>query len=264
MSRIVFITLVLLSAAFIAGCLPPDAAKDDARFRLDPAEAALTKEGFTIPGAAEVDLVEQMAVHRSQYRASLVSLVEYYSAGGNATKLWWAQKELALLDRGPQYRYLMPAEALHTVLAATDSIPDADALFEEAMQIYRDAGGLIIITDDNKLRTALRKFDDLISTYPTSDKIDDAAYRAGQIYEQFKDYQIAAVYYQRTFQWDENTPYPARYRAAKVLDKRLHMRTESLALYRLALEKESRYEANAEFARRRILQMTRSEIAAPE
>ncbi|MHC5061941.1 MAG: tetratricopeptide repeat protein [Planctomycetota bacterium] len=264
MSRTVFIALVLFGALFIAGCLPEET-RDDPRFRMDPAQDAVAEDtGFTMPGAEEVDLVEQMAAHRAEYRASLVGLMDYYTAAGNANKLWWAQQELALLDRGPQYRYLMPAEAAHTALAATDSIAEADVLFEDAMKVYREAGGLIIITDENKLRTALKMFDKVITDYPTSDKIDDAAYRAGRIYEYFKDYEIAAVYYQRTFQWNDNTPYPARYRAAFVLDQHLHMRAESLPLYQAALEKESRYKANTEFAERRVLSMTKSEATPPE
>jgi TolA-binding protein len=261
MSRIVSITLVLLSAAFIAGCLPPDAAKDDARFRLDPAEAALTEEGFTIPGAAEVDLVEQMISLRSMYRAALAQLLDYYTTTGSNEKLRWANRETESLV---QYRYLMPAEAMQPVLAATDSIEEADVLFEEARRLYWEAKRLVLIADEDKLRTALTGCNKVITDYPTSDKIDDAAYRAGQIYEHFKDYQIAAVYYQRAFQWDDNTPYPARFKAAYVLDKHLHMRKEALAVYRLAVLRESRYEGNTEYARKRILQITESEIAPPE
>lgn len=261
MSKTIFMAAVILPVVFIAGCVE-QTAKDDPRFRLDPAEAAIAvDEGFIIPGAAEIDLVEQMAVHRSAYRAAIAKLVDYYTTSGDATKLRWAQKELASLV---QYRYLMPAEAMQTALAATDSIEEADVLFEEAKQLYWEAKRLVVIADEDKLRMALRGFDKLITNYPTSDKIDDAAYRAGQIYEHFKDYQIAAVYYQRTFQWDENTPYPARFKAAYVLDKHLHMRKQALTIYRLALQKESRYEGNTEFARKRILEMTKTEAKAPK
>jgi len=259
MARIIFVSAVLLGLVFITGCV--EVPKDDPRFRVDPAQAAIaTDEGFAMPQAAEVDLAEQMAAHRSAYRAALGKLADYYNtASGDATKLRWAQRELASLV---QYRYLMPAEAVEAGLAATDSIEAADVLFEEAMQIYRDARRLVVIDDDDKLRAALRKFDEVITDYPSSDKIDDAAYRAGWIYEHFKDYEIAAVYYQRAFQWDENTPYPARLKAAYVLDKFLHMRKEALALYRLACEKESRYVGNTEFAKRRILEMTAGEAGA--
>ena len=153
MSRIVSITLVLMSAALIAGCLPPDAAKDDARFRMDPAEAAMAEEGFTIPGAAEVDLVEQMITYRSMYQAALAQLLDYYKTGGHAEKLRWATRETESLV---QYRYLMPAEAMQTELAATDSIEAADVLFEESRRLYWEAKRLVVIADEDKFRTALR------------------------------------------------------------------------------------------------------------
>jgi tetratricopeptide (TPR) repeat protein len=261
MSRKVSIVLVLSLVVFISGCIE-DMARDDPRFRADPDEAAIAVDvGFAAAEAAEIDLVEQLAVHRGAYRATLAKLVEYYTTSGDATKLRWAQKEQATLV---QYRYLMPAEAMQTALAAMDSIDEADVLFEEAKQLYWEAKRLVVIADEDKLRMALSGFNKLITNYPTSDKIDDAAYRAGQIYDHFKDYQISAVYYQRAFQWDDNTPYPARFKAAYVLDKHLHMRKEALALYRLAIARESRYEGNTEFAQKRILEMTKSEAKAPE
>ena len=261
MSRKVSITLVLSLVVFISGCIE-ELSRDDPRFRADPAEAAIAADvGFAAPEAAEVDLVEQMAAHRDAYRAALAELVKYYTTNGDATKLRWAQKEQASLV---QYRYLMPAEAMQTALAATDSIEEADVLFEEAKQLYWEAKRLVVIADEDKLRMALRGFNKLITNYPTSDKIDDAAYRAGQIYDHFGDYQIAAVYYQRAFQWDDNTPYPARFKAAYVLDRHLHMRKEALALYRLAIARESLNEGNTEFARKRIGEMTMDETRLPK
>ena len=261
MSKIVSMAAVVLPVVFIAGCVE-QAAKDDPRFRLDPAEEAVAiDEGFIIPGAAEIDLVEQMAAHRSDYRAALAELVDYYTTSGDATKLQWARRET---DSLVQYRYLMPAEATQAALAATDSIEEADVLFEKAKQLYWEAKKLVVIVDDDKFRMALRGFNKLITNYPTSDKIDDAAYRAGQIYEHFKDYQIAAVYYQRAFQWDQNTPYPARFKAAYVLDKRLHMRKQALAIYRLSIQTESHYVGNTEFAQKRVMEMTKSEANTPE
>ena len=87
----------------------------------------------------------------------------------------------------------------------------------------------------------LNMCNDLIKQYPTSDKIDDAAYMAGEIHEWFKDYSIAALYYKRAFQWDPQTPYPARYRAANLLDHQLFERDQALQLYRESLQKEKEY-----------------------
>ncbi len=261
MSRKVFVGAVLLFAVLISGCFKQDV-KDDPRFRADPAQAEKAiDEGFMVPGAEEVDLVEDMAGRRNSYRASLKVLINFYEAAGDATKLAWAQREYALM---PQYRYLMPGEVLKADLQATDSIEVADELYAEALALYNEAGGLLIIIDENKLRVSLNKFNLLIENYPSSDKIDDAAYKAGRIYKYFKDYEIAAVYFQRAFQWDANTPYPARFRAAYILDQKLNMKSESLVLYQLSLEKESRYEENAKYSRRRIRSLTRPMKQAEE
>ena len=112
-----------------------------------------------------------------------------------------------------------------------NSIEDADILYNEGVRLYRQAGGFLIITNEAKLRQSLGVFNQVIQQYPSSDKIDDAAYRAALIYEHLKNYELAAVYYQRTFQWNETTPYPARFRAAKVMDQKLRMRREALVLY---------------------------------
>ncbi len=261
MSRKVFVGAVLLFAVSISGCFEQKV-KDDPRFRADPAQAEkVTGEGFIVPGAEEVDLVEDMAGRRNGYRESLKALIDFYEAAGDATKLAWAQREYALM---PQYRYLMPGEALRADLQATDSIDIADELYAEAVDLHKEAGGLLIIIDEDKLRISLNKFNQLIENYPSSDKIDDAAYKAGRIYRHFQDYEIAAVYFQRAFQWDANTPYPARFRAAYILDRKLNMKSEALVLYQLSLEKESRYEDNAEFSRRRIRNLTRPAKQAEE
>jgi tetratricopeptide (TPR) repeat protein len=252
MKRTIFVAAVLLSAVFIVGC--QKVLKNDAHFKIDPsASAVISSEGFAVPGAMEVDLVEQMATHRNAYRAALERLLGYYSATGNVAKRDWAERELELT----QYYYLMAGEIAGADLRATDSIAEADELYDSGNRFYELAGGGILIIHDDNARAALRKLNKLIDLYPTSDKIDDAAFKAGRVYEHFGDYDIAAVYYQRTFQWDDATPYPGRFRAAYMLDRRLRMRTEALDMYRLAYEKESRFEANTKYASKRISQLTK-------
>ena len=108
---------------------------------------------------------------------------------------------------------------------------------------------------------ALTKFEQLITKYPSSDKIDDAAYQAGEISEYFKDYSIALDYYQRAYSWDPDTPNPARFRAAKILDKHMHRNAEALELYKKAIEVEGRFGKNREwkdFAEERIEELQKS------
>jgi len=258
MARKLVISAWLCSVVFILGCGDPMVVKDDPRFRVDPTEAEhVTTKGFGVPDAAEVDMVEDLAGKRNEYRQSLLALLKHYQVAGNITKRQWAQHELEALDRMPQYRYLMTAEVLPPDLIASSDIDDANILFNEAMDQYRQAGGLLIITDADKLRGALNKFNLLIFRFPSSNKIDQAAYRAGRIYEYFGDWEIAAVYYHRCFQWNDVTDYPARFRAGFILDQRLHQRTQALTLYQLSVDREKRYVKNTEFAQRRILELTK-------
>ncbi len=224
-------TLIILVGVLV-GCQTYDSGQG----QLVPAQAGAAAVTQKVSG--EVDLVEQMVLNRQSYRQSLAMLVEYYMGSGNNMKLEWAQKELKALDSMPKYKYLVEAEAAGPNLKASTPIPEADRLYGEALLLQGKAGQLVIIKDNNLLRLALDKYDQVIRKHPSSDKIDDAAFKAGEIYDYFKDYTIALLYYQRAYQWNPQTTYPARFRAAFVLDKRLHRRAEALELYQQALEKE--------------------------
>jgi tetratricopeptide (TPR) repeat protein len=109
---------------------------------------------------------------------------------------------------------------------------------------------------------ALEKYNRLIRQYPSSDKIDDAACKAGEIYEYFQDYSIALLYYKRSYQWDPDTTQPARFRSARILDKRLHRNAEALELYREAINTEGRYgqlRMWKEYAEKRIKALYKTE-----
>jgi len=212
--------------------------------------------------AGEVDIVEQVAVNRQAYRQGIELLVEYYTKSGNNMKLTWAKKELRALNTMPQYNYIIEAYVAGPALKASKSIPEADYLFRDAVEFEKRAGPLHFIRNENQLRLALDKYNQLIKKHPSSDKIDDAAYKAGGIYEHFKDYKIAILYYQRVCQWDPETIYPARFRQAFILDKRLHRRGEAVEAYRRALKaikREDEHKSWKEFAEKRIRQLTKSE-----
>lgn len=209
---------------------------------------------------SEADLVEQMAVNRQAYRQGLQLLVTFYTRTGNNMKLQWAQTELNALDTMPKYNYIVGAIVAGPNLKPTASIPQADDLYYEAEDFEKKAGPLPAFKDENSLRLALQRCNDLIKQYPTSDKIDDAAYMAGTIYEYFQDYSIALLYFQRAFQWDPDTIYPARFRAARILDENLHHNGEALKLYQEAVKTEGRFDKYRkwrDFAERRIRELQR-------
>ncbi len=247
--------IVLLSVA--VGCYAPDSGRSQLiRTRPRMSETATEVEATK---ANEADTIEQMAIDRQAYRRGLELLVQRYTKMGNDMKLMWAKRELAALDDVPQFNYIIEAGVAGPNLKARSSIALANYMYEEAVRLEQKAGQLIIIKDEDLLRVALNKYNQLIVKHPSSDKIDDAAYRAARIFEHFMDYTIALLYYQRAYQWDPDTPYPARFKAAYILDKRLHRRAEALELYQQVVEKEGRYEKYKEFAEKRIKELTKSD-----
>jgi len=211
------------------------------------------------PEAMEVDLVEDLAAKREQYVAAIKVLQSYYEQTGNHRKGMWTKRELELLGQAPQYTYIPAGQIVSESLRASDIIPAADALYAEADDLYVKARMLALIGDKPKLRQALSKFNELINKYPTSDKIDDSAYKAGIIYQTFGDDKLAVTYYERAYQWDDLTPYPARFKAAYLMDKVLGMKTKALELYEYAVANEGQYGANLEYAKERIRILSNTE-----
>jgi tetratricopeptide (TPR) repeat protein len=259
MAKAILTVLVIVLLNILVGCLKVDSGRAQLmppRPKEPPGAAPVAK----VAKAGEVDIVEQMAVSRRAYQQGLESLVEHYMNTGNNMKLQWAKKELAALDAIPQYNYIIEASLAGPNLKATTSIPEADDLYMEAVLLEEKAKGLIVIVDENLLRLALDKYNQLVKKYPSSDKIDDAAYRAAGIHEHFRDYTIAALYYQRASQWDPEATYAsALFKAAYILDKRLHRRDEALELYRQAVENENLSYNYWTFAEKRITELTLSD-----
>ena len=256
MARLLLITSAVVLVFVLFGCTNVDSG----RAQILPTQAG-TMPGPTIDisRSSEADLAEQMAQNRQGYRRGLEVLVQHYTKTGNNMKLIWAEKELNALNKIPQYDYVVEATIAGSNLRANKSVSDADYLYADAVRFEEQAGQFLIVKNSNLLRLALDKYNQLISKYPSSDKIDDAAFRAAGIYEYFKDYSIAVLYYQRTYQWDPETVYPARFKAAFVLDKYLHRRSEALQLYNQALARITRVDQHpqwAKYAEQRVKELT--------
>jgi len=219
---------------------------------------------INIADATEVDLVEELARHRAQYKNYLIALRNYYLQHGYTDKAMWAERELDDLRLVNTYAYLTPAAIPGPRLRAAESIPEADRLFEDGMNYFKQGRILPFINDKKKLKLALDRFNTLIERYPTSDKIDDAAYYAGYIYkEYFQDDRKAVQYFQRAWEWNPNTPHPARFEAAVLYDYRLHDRDKALELYQQVLEKETFNKSNVRWATARIHQLTGQDELPP-
>ncbi len=136
---------------------------------------------------------------------------------------------------------------------------DANTLYAEALRLEEQAGPLMVAKDENLLKKALDKYNQLISKYPKSDKIADAAFRMAGIYEYLKDYTNAVQYYQRTYQWNPQTPTPARFKAAYLLDTQLARRAEALQIYQEALSKITKSDEHRQwvtYAEQRVKELT--------
>ena len=260
MAKTILTVVLVMLLNVLIGCRAIDSG--DAQVVAAPT-ATLSEAGSAerIANAGESDVVEQVLANRLAYRQSLELLVNYYSKEGNNTKLTWAKKELAALSKTlkSQYNYIIEATVAGPDLKASESISEADYMYTNAQHIENKARGLIVIVDENLLRKALNEYNKLIRKHPTSDKIDDAAYRAGGIYEHFRDYSLAVLYYQRVFQWDPATKYPAAFKAACILDTYMHRRAEALELYQQAVKSENLSSNYKEFAETRIKELTKSE-----
>jgi tetratricopeptide (TPR) repeat protein len=242
-------TLILIVSLFtFIGCQQPDTG----RSRLEPPRTYIsigTAQSPNLTPAGEIDIVEDVEAHRQAYKQALEMLVRYYEKTGNNTKLNWAQKELNALNVMLQYNYVIPG-VNPKEYRQTTSIREADMLYEDALAFEQQATPIgQLVVSENAYRLALGRFEQLIKKYPTSDKIDDAAYKAGVITEHFRDYMIALDYYQSAYTWDPDTPYPARFRAARILDKYMHRNAEALTLYKEAIKLETRYDSNLEWRR---------------
>jgi len=203
----------------------------------------------------EVELVEKMALHRSQYLKQLQLLRDFYDRQGNNLKASWARQEIEHTELGPRHSYLVIAEIAGSELRATTAVVEADLLYEDGMKFFRAGRGKIgpFFVSKKKLYLAIDKFHELITTYPSSDKIDDAAFQIAEIYHYYlKDYHKALLYYQRVWQWDPLTPKPARYGVARIYDDYLHDRVKALEYYQKAVNLETTYPEKVQYAQNRI------------
>ncbi len=219
-------------------------------------------ESVRVIGQQEVDLVEQVVRCRALYARYLEALREYYEKNGLVDKLTWAEHELDDLRHIKPYKYLLAAEVPDTAFQPVDSIAEADALFDEAMQLMKKGGhGVPALYYERKMKEALTRLKQLLREYPTSDKIAEAAYWCGFIHkEYFKgDERIAVRWFQRAWEWDPDIQLPARFEAAVIYDRRLHERAKALELYRAVIEYETFNKSTMLYAADRIEQLTDEE-----
>lgn len=223
-------------------------------------EEEINRDLVTVDGE-EVDLVEAVLTHRARYHRALAKLHNYYRDRGFATKESWAAFEQEGLRRVKAFRYLMDAEVPADNLTASESLAGADELFEKALNLMKRGGyGIPGIYDQDRMVEAAREFRHVIEDYPSSNKIDDAAFYLGEIHKDYFPNQetIAVRWYERAWTWNPDIRRPARFNAATIYDYQLHDRARALELYHAVLDKEAFDVPNVRTATNRIEELTRN------
>ncbi len=243
MARIVSTIVLIALLSTLVGC--QGGSPDSARIMPTPNSRPLNVAPPA--GTSEVDVAEEMATNRAAYQRSLELLIGYYNKTGNYVKLERARKELQAFQLMTKYNYITEVKLLVDELKAITPVPAADDLFYAAVDFEKASGLLSGFRNQNKLRLALQKYNQLLREYPTSDKVDDAAYKAGVIMEEFKDYVVALDYYKSAYASDPETIHPARFRAARIMDKQLHQYADALMLYKEAVAVDARFDKHRQW-----------------
>jgi hypothetical protein len=181
--------------------------------------------------ASDLDLVERLIVARREYQRMLEQLRAHYMNTGDMERARWAEEELRQYHRIPKQAFRLDLDAPPPTLQASVNIPEANKLFIRAMEYKGKGSGVDYIDNQRRAELLLQQ---LITQYPQSDKIADAAYELGDIYEgkPYRQYRRAALYFERGFQWLPTTGRDARLRAARLYDRQMLDRGRAIELYR--------------------------------
>lgn len=267
--RVLSVGLFLgLSIALLGGCKTDNLSSSPSAREGEnaPVTRLESPEGMDLPNIStvnrtEVDLVEEMIRHRAMYARHLRVLVRFYSEHGNEEKANWARRELRDLQHVKPYQYLDDAIVPMSTLRPVESIAEADRLYQEGLDLMKKGGhGVPGLYNQETMKLALAKFNELVDRYPRSDKIDDAAFYIGEIHKEYfeeLDNSIAVKWYKSAIEWNPDLPYPARFQMAVVYDYRMHDREQALFWYQQVLEQEPDIEkTNTMFANNRIRELT--------
>jgi TolA-binding protein len=186
----------------------------------------------------DLELVEKLLLCRRDYQKALENLRIHYLKTGDAERAKWAEEELRQYHRISKQAFRLDLDVPPPNLIGNTNIPEANKLFTAAMS-YKDKGwGTDYI--DNQRRSEIL-FQKLLTEYPQSSKIDEAAYQLGDIYDSkaYKQYRRSAAYFERTFQWNPKTTSDARIRAARIYDKQLTDRARAVEIYKDVINHET-------------------------
>jgi len=216
--------------------------------------------GQSLAKADERTLVEAVVAARGKYTDSVARLAEFYKESGQDYRYHLILNLQERFDPIRTYMYFLSAEIPPADAKPEAVIPEADALYAEALRLHKKGKGILHMaatTSYAKQRQALLKFLELVGKYPNSNKIALAAYYIAEIYKEYFNENIRAVHwYERAWQWDPNIPKPARFQCATVHDFRLKNYSRAVECYRAAIKHEQFNPSNVRYAHQRIAELT--------
>jgi tetratricopeptide (TPR) repeat protein len=196
-----------------------------------PAAEPPPAKGKRTTARSDLEMVERLLAARKEYQTALEGLRAQYIGAGDVERARWAEEELIEFHRINKYPFRLELVVPPPTLQGKYNIPEANELYRQAIG-YKDHG----YNQDyikNQHRAELL-FQQLLTNYPQSNRISDTAYQLGDIYESkpFHQYDHAAVYFERCFQWNPVTHFDARLRAARLYERYLNERGHALEIYR--------------------------------
>ena len=214
--------------------------------------------------AGEVELVESVLKARKDYWVALDKLHQHYVSVNDIEKAKWVEEELKSYHRMMKYSYRLDVKDVPPpTLQPKQNVVEANNLFRRAVEYKGKAStGEEFIDNQRRAEILLQA---ILEKHPESDKIAEAAYHLGDIYEHYRprpQFERAAAYYERSFQWNKASATDARLRAAHIYDYNLRMLDRAKELYRGVMNHDTNPERVAE-AERRLTELSGGPPAAP-
>ncbi len=180
---------------------------------------------------SDLELVERLMIARRDYQRVLEILRIHYIKAGDIERAKWAEEELIAFHRIPKRAFRLELDVPPPTLRGTTNIPAANKLYMRALAYKGKGWGNDYIDNQRRAELLLQQ---LLTKYPQSNRISDAAYQLGDIYENapYKQYRRAAMYFERCYQWNPTTGFDARMRAARIYDRNLLDRVKATEIYK--------------------------------
>ncbi len=203
---------------------------------------------------SDVQLVERLLAARKEYQYTLEALRKHYLQTGDVERARWAEEELKEYHLITKQVFLLVLDVPPPTLKGEQNIPEANQLYRHALEFKDKGWGKDYIYNQRRAEIQLQK---LLTEYPQSNKISDAAFMLGELYESkaFNQLHRAAAYYERCFQWNSATQHDARIRAARLYERSLNNRPRAAEIYKEIITHETN-SRHIDEARKRLQELS--------